>query len=124
MPPEFKVRTAPTAHPVQGLAYHITDTRNGSTIGISGDTKYFPDMADFFSGVDILVMEAAAGLEDPVPQVATHSSVRQSASIARKAQAGELYIVHTSTAPEEVLEAARSEFVRTKVPEPRMTITI
>ncbi|MFO8079010.1 MAG: MBL fold metallo-hydrolase [Armatimonadota bacterium] len=121
---EFEVRTAPTRHPVQGLAYHFTDTRTGRTIGLSGDTAYVPELADFFRGVDVLVMEAAAGLSDPDAESATHSSVRQSASIAREAEVGDLYIVHTTAAPDEVLAMAREIFPRSHMPRQRTTLML
>ncbi|MGI5820105.1 MAG: MBL fold metallo-hydrolase [Armatimonadota bacterium] len=121
---EFEVRTAATRHPVQGMAYRFTDTRTGATIGISGDTAFVPELAEFFRGVDVLVMEAAAGLNDPDPESATHSSVRQSATIARDAEVGDLYIVHTTAPPDEVLAAAREVFPRSHLPGPRTTLML
>ena len=128
---ELQVRTAPTRHAVQGMAYHFTDTRTGATIGISGDTAYVPELADFFHEVDVLVMEASHGIEDPDPEKASHSSVRQSASIARDAQVGEFYIVHTrippskqAVEPSEAVAEARAIFARSHVPAPRTTLML
>jgi ribonuclease Z len=123
---ELSVRTAPTHHPVQGLAYRFTDTNTGVEIGLSGDTSYLPALAEFFAGVDVLVYEAAAGLNDPqAGPEGGHSGVRQSASIAREAGAGRLYIVHTdASARVEIMAAAREVFPETYWPEPGMTLVL
>ncbi|MCD6359483.1 MAG: MBL fold metallo-hydrolase [Armatimonadetes bacterium] len=123
---EFSVRTAPTQHPVQGLALRFTDTSTGVEIGFSGDTGFKPDLAEFFTGVDVLVYEATAGLNDPeATSEAGHSGVRQSATIAREAGAARLYIVHTNASLKtEIMAAAREVFPETHWPEPGMTLVL
>ncbi len=112
---EFTVTTARTRHKVPGLAYRFVDTRTGKQLGISGDTAYLPALAEHFRGVDLLVYEAARGLVDPPDEPTTsHSGVGQSASIARDAQAGRLYLVHTVPADKtEIITAARDIFPQT-----------
>ncbi len=112
---EFTVTTAGTRHKVPGLAYRFRDTRTGKEIGISGDTAYLPALAEHFRGVDLLVYEAAMGLEDPPDEPTTsHSGVRQSAGIARDAGVGRLYLVHTVPADKaEIIAAAREIFPQT-----------
>ncbi len=123
---ELTVRTAPTHHPVQGLAYRFIDTNTGVEIGISGDTAYHPPLAEHFRGVDILIYEASAGLGDPqVGPEGGHSGVRQSARIARDAAAKRLYIVHTNASlKHDILAAAREIFPETHWPEPGMVLVL
>lgn len=123
---EFEARTAPTRHQVQGLAWRLHDTTTGASVGFSGDTAYLPALAEFFRGVDLLVMEGSTGLTDPPegPDVG-HSGVRQSAAIARDAQVGRLALVHIGGgASEELLAAAREVFPATWLPAPGETVAL
>ena len=123
---EFEVRTAPTQHPIQGLAYRIRDTQTGAAIGFSGDTAYLPALAEFFRGVDLLIMEGSTGLTDPpADSTSGHSSVLQSARIARDAQVGRLALVHIGGGGEreELLAAAREVFAAAMMPVPGETAT-
>lgn len=115
---EIEARTAPTDHPVQGLAYRLRDTDTGVTIGISGDTAYLPELAEHFRGVDLLIMEGSTGLTDPpADSTAGHSGVRQSARIAAAAQVGRLALVHIGGGERhELLGAAREIFPDTFIP--------
>jgi len=122
---KLDVQTAPTRHPVQGLAYRFLDTDTGVAIGVSGDTAYLPELAEFFHGADLLVMEGSTGLKEPTPDsTAGHSSVRQSARIARDAGAALLALVHVgSGSRDELLPAARKVFPATSMPEAGETLT-
>ncbi|HUS80323.1 MAG TPA: MBL fold metallo-hydrolase [Armatimonadota bacterium] len=121
---ELAITTAPGQHQVQALACRLRDTNTGIQIGVSGDTAYKPDLAEFFAGVDVLVYEASTGTTDPAVTPETgHSGVRQSAAIARDARVGRLYIVHTNTAQRvEIMAAAREVFPESHWPEPGMTL--
>jgi len=123
---EFEVRTAPVQHQVQGLALRLRDRSTGVEIGISGDTAFRPELAEFFAGVRLLICEAAAGLSDPPSGAQTgHSGVRQAATIARAAGVGQLFLVHTDFArQDQVLSAARAIFPATSWPEPGMTVLL
>ena len=46
---EFAVSTAPVQHPVQGMACRFVDTNTGVEIGLSGDTAFKPELAEFFA---------------------------------------------------------------------------
>jgi len=122
---EFEVQTAPTRHPVQGLAYRLRDVSTGTTIGISGDTAYVPALADFFRGVDLLIMEGSTGLTEPPPESTSgHSSVLQSARIARDARAERLALVHIGGGDRnELLAAARTVFPNVFMPESGQCLT-
>ncbi len=123
---EFEARTAPTRHQVQGLAWRLRDTNTGATLGFSGDTAYLPALAEFFHGVDLLVMEGSTGLTDPPEDgEAGHSGVRQSATIARDADAGRLALVHIGgSASDEMLAAAREVFPATWMPTAGEVVTV
>lgn len=123
---EFGVRTAPVQHQVQGLALRLRDTDTGVEIGFSGDTAFRPELAEFFAGVDVLVYEAAAGVNSPeVTPETGHSGVRQSATIARDAGVGRLFIAHTNVCLKaDLLAAAREVFPDTYWPEPSMTLVL
>ena len=122
---EFSIKTALTQHNVQGLAYRFMDTTTGKEIGFSGDTAYLPSLAEHFRGVDVLVYEGTS-LDDPeVTEEQGHSGVRQSATIARKAEAGRLYLVHSGAQQAtEIIAAAREIFPETYWPQPGQTITV
>lgn len=115
---EFEVQTASTRHPVQSMAYRLRDTRSGVEIGISGDTAYLPELAEFFSGCDMLVMEASAGTSDPdAESTSGHSGARQSATTARDADVKRLALVHYGEAQrDDVAAAARGIFPETVLP--------
>jgi ribonuclease BN (tRNA processing enzyme) len=123
---EFTVNTARTSHAVAGLAYRFRDGRTGQQIGISGDTGYLPALAEHFREVDLLVYEAARGLAGSPDEPSTgHSGVRQSATIARDARAGQLYIVHTLPGDKtEIIAAAREIFPQTYWAEPGERVVI
>ncbi|MGC9320122.1 MAG: MBL fold metallo-hydrolase [Armatimonadota bacterium] len=123
---ELQVQTAPTRHPVQGLAYRIRDTRTEATLGISGDTAYAPELAELFRGVELLIMEGSTGLTDPDPDNrAGHSSALQSARIAADAGAGMLALVHVGAGrSDELLAAAAEIFPATRLPRPGETIVL
>ncbi len=123
---EFSIKTAFTHHNVQGLAYRFVDNTTGKEIGCSGDTGYLPVLAEHFRGVDVLVYEATTGLDDPeVSAETSHSGVRQTATIARKAEAGRLYLVHSGAQQAtEIIAAAREIFPETYWPQPGQVITV
>lgn len=123
---ELSVNTAPTHHGVPGLAYRFIDSNTQKQIGVSGDTAYLPALAEHFRGVDVLVYEAGLGLDDPeVTEETPHSGVRQTATIAREAGAGRLYLVHSVPDQRtEILAAAREIFPETYWPHPGQIVTV
>ncbi len=107
---ELDITTAATRHAVPGLAYRLLDMDTGVAVGITGDTAYMPELADFFSGVDHLVAEGSTGLNDPSPDnEAGHQSVLQAARLAQAAGAKALSIVHTDVTRRGEFEAAAGE---------------
>ena len=121
---EFTVSTAATSHGVAGLAYRFRDNRTGRQVGISGDTGYLPVWAEYFHDVDLLVFEATLGVEHASPD-AGHSSVYQSAMVARDAGAGRLYLVHTPRRDKaKILAAAREIFPQTYWPDPGEKVVV
>lgn len=103
----FEVACLPVLHVVPTFAYRISGP-SGQTVVISGDTAYFPDLANWARGADVLVHEAALA---PTPIYASeqteqtgdvswqrltlqHSTPAQAGAIARQAQAGALILTH------------------------------
>ena len=125
---ELSIRTAATQHDVQGLAYRFLDTNTQKQIGFSGDTAYLPALAEHFRGVEVLVYEGTNGLDDPeVTEETGHSGARQTATIAREARVGRLYLVHAHDPPQpptEILAAAREIFPETYWPRPGQVVTL
>ena len=107
---ELDIQTAVTRHPVPSLAYRFLDMDTGVGVGITGDTAYMPELARFFSGIDLLVTEGSTGLSDPPPEsTAGHQSIRQAARLAKAAGVGTVSIAHTDMRRREEFEQAASE---------------
>jgi len=123
---ELDVRTARTRHPVQGLAYRFLDMDTGASIGITGDTGYLPELAEFFSGVDSLVTEASMGAADAAAgSTSGHSSARDAARLARAAGASGLALVHYRAEDRaDVKAAAREIFPGAYLPAPGERLTL
>ena len=82
----------------------------GVGVGITGDTAYMPELARFFSGIDLLVTEGSTGLSDPPPESpGGHQSIRQAARLAKAAGVGTVSIAHTDMRRREEFEQAASE---------------
>lgn len=110
---ELDITTARTRHAVPSLAYRILDMDTGVGIGVTGDTAYMPELAQFFSGVDHLVTEGATGLTDPSPDnEAGHQSVRQAARLGEAAGAETVSIVHTDITRSDEFEPVAREICR------------
>ena len=81
------------------------------------DTLYFNKMADFVKDVDILYCEATFSDKDKqLAKITGHSTAKQAAGLALKANAGKLLIGHFSTRyknTDELLSEARTVFNNT-----------
>lgn len=96
--PRYHVDVMNSDHAVPGLCYRFTDRETGSTVGLTGDTKYRSEFGKFFDHVDLLVHEASFGA-GPVPPIADttcrHSSAIEASRVATEAQVGHLLLTHT-----------------------------
>ena len=89
--------------------------RKGLRLGLVTDTSYMPGIAGFVNGADVLICEAmfAEDTDEDRAQERGHMTFRQAASIARDANAGEIWLTHFSPMvekPEDYLAQTRSVF--------------
>ncbi len=94
--------------------------RWGRKIVYSGDTKPYDEFIEFAKDADVLIHEATvdSSLEEKANQYG-HSSARQAAEIAHKANARYLFLVHISSRyknPKPLEDEARAIFPNSKVP--------
>ncbi len=94
--------------------------RRGRKIVYSGDTVPYEKMVEFAKDADVLIHEATvdSSLEDRANKYG-HSSARQAAEIAKKANARSLFLVHISSRyknPQPIEKEAQKIFPNSKVP--------
>jgi ribonuclease BN (tRNA processing enzyme) len=86
---DLVLRCHHTPHTDHSLAYRIDGT--GWSVGYTGDTGYSEEVAAFLHGCDLLAMECSLP-EDRAMD--THLTPERAARMARRAEPGELLIVH------------------------------
>ncbi|MDH7568097.1 MAG: MBL fold metallo-hydrolase [Armatimonadota bacterium] len=122
----FQVDTAPSTHPVQGMAYRFTHRLAGTSVTISGDTAYSPAIVQLARGCDLLVHEASHGERsaDPASRWG-HSGAPDAARVAAEAGVKRLALVHFQREQHaRALAAAQSLFPATFIPEEGETLTL
>ncbi len=88
--PPLTIRSAPTVHTAQSLAYRI-ETPDNLSIVFSGDTDYSPALADLARDADVMVCECAA----PEGQkVEGHLVPSEAGRMARDAGVKKLILTH------------------------------
>ncbi len=103
--------------------------RQGITVLYATDTRPVDAIPDLGFRCDLMILEGMYGAEEKYPLAVKnrHMLFRESAGLARDAEAGRLLLTHFSTsieAPAEFLENARDVFPDTDVAEDGMTITL
>lgn len=93
---EFVFETHASDHAVEGLCYRVTEKASGKVLGITGDTCYTDDIADFFGGCDAIIHEATVALEKDTRTKHNHSGVYDALDTARRAGCSKLFLVHTA----------------------------
>ncbi len=97
---DVSISTAASRHPVQALAYRICD--GSKTLAASGDTMYTPSLAGFFKNADALIHDSTLGAGNEPNENAPHgiscghSTLREAADIAERANIPVLFPVHMS----------------------------
>ena len=88
--------TCAAIHRPIGLAYRLDDHRSGSSITVTGDTAYSPEIALLAEGSDLLIHEAAGGPREHVDprKPPGHSGALDAAEIARASGVGRLFLTH------------------------------
>lgn len=110
----FHLTTCDTIHPVQGLCYRFTDKRTGKCFSFTGDSAYYPKIAEHVKGSSFLIHEASLGPihADPSTNHALHSGALDAALIAESAQVGKLYLVHGALSRKEECVQAASQIYK------------
>ncbi|WLR46344.1 ribonuclease Z [Halobacillus litoralis] len=99
----------------------IGPPKKGRKVAILGDTRYLPHLEVILKDSDVLVHEATfAGDEVKMAHDYFHSTVKQAATLAKKANVGELILNHVSSryqgdSVEELLEEAQQIFPNTTI---------
>ncbi len=87
--PGVVVRSAPSAHSAQGLAYRIE--ADGVSVTISGDTDVCPEIVDLARGTDVFICECSMPEGRKIPG---HLVPTEAASMARVAAVKKLVLTH------------------------------
>ncbi|NDL67631.1 ribonuclease Z [Anaerotalea alkaliphila] len=100
--------------------------RKGIKVGYCTDTRPIPAIADHVQGADLFICEGMYGepLEETNAKEYKHMTFQEAASLAKKAEVGELWLTHFSPSlvyPKEFLDVARKVFPRTVIGKDRMT---
>lgn len=122
----FKVDTCATKHPVQGLCYRFTDKDSATVFSFTGDTAYYPPIADHVKGSRLLIHEAALGpiSADPSANSYLHSGALDAAKIAESANVGKLVLLHGSLRDAEACVQAAARIFSKQVVWPKEGETI
>ncbi len=116
---EFRIETCATKHPVQGLCYRYQDRASGGIASFTGDTAYFPPIAEHVRGSGLLIHEASHGRNEVENGCSSgHASALDAARIARVAGVRKLALIHCPEDQQAVsVAAARTIFPDTIFPE-------
>jgi ribonuclease Z len=103
--------------------------RSGLAIGLVTDTRPTDTIAEFVSGVDLLVCEATFGSDDDQPRAVErkHMTFREAALLASQARARRLLLTHFSPAvtdPEIYADNATGVFAETIVGRDHLTVSL
>lgn len=103
----IRFRVAEAIHPVPALSYRVEDTETGAVVAFTGDTGYKPELAELFTGADLLIHEASLPPGRTDRGGYGHSTPEEAAQIARDAGVKRLALIHYGDALGPVLlEAA------------------
>jgi len=90
----FKFDFLPTVHSTPCLAMRVES--NPCTLVYSGDSEYFPLMAEFAHGADLFLCEAGYLEEEAGCRFPNHTSASQAGLLASAAEVGRLVLTHLS----------------------------
>ena len=91
---ELHVECFRSDHAIPGLCYKFTI--DGKTLGILGDSRFDPEIAEFFKGCDAVVHEAAHGVGEPVHErfVSGHSCAYDALKLAEICGTKQIFFYH------------------------------
>jgi ribonuclease Z len=87
---EFQISAVPVQHFIPTIGLRIKFIKSNKIIAYSCDTEPCPQVIRLAEGSDILIHEASGAIPG-------HSSAEQAGEAARKAEVGELYLIHYPT---------------------------
>jgi ribonuclease Z len=102
----MRLFTSPVQHLLPTIGLRIEFSQTGKSLAYSCDTEPCPQVERLAAGVDVLIHEATGA-------VTGHSSPAQAGEMARKAEAGALYLIHYANRDPDVnrfVEQARAVF--------------
>lgn len=93
---ELKVECMKAEHSVPALCYRFTI--NGKALGILGDSRYTPEIAEFFKGCDAVIHEVSMGIGSKEHESYSngHSCAYDAAKTAIQSGTKAIYLVHCS----------------------------
>lgn len=102
-------------HPVPSYAFHITDGEK--RFFYTGDTAYFPQLAELCEGCDLLLADAGLLIGDKTNAVSAHMTAREVGGLARDANVRRLLCTHIwgGYEDDEVLKEAREAFPQAEI---------
>ena len=115
---DLKVDVGRAFHTLDARCYRITDTATGGSVAFSGDSAYHEGLLSFVREVDVLIHEAAAGVDSEVADLQRylHSRPQDAARVAKEAGVTSLVLVHyQQSAGPEILRRAKEIFPSTRL---------
>lgn len=101
--------------------------RKGLKVTYCTDTRPIPDIAQYAKGADLFICEGMYGEEEMLPKAKEnrHMMFSEAASLARDAEAAQLWLTHYSPSlirPDDFMESARKIFPQTKPGKDRKSV--
>lgn len=115
----IEIRFCPTAHPIE--TYAIKLSCKGKTIVYTADTSFLAKdrLVKFAQNADLLISESSLLTSYGFPEITSHLTAKQAASIAKEANVKELLLTHfwPEESREKYVEEARSVFLHVSAAE-------
>jgi len=105
---EFVIHASPVCHLIPAIGLRIEHRQSGKVVAYSCDTEPCDQVLNLAKEADVLIHEASGGFKG-------HSSAAQAGDIARRANVGELYLIHYPTgkySSGDLIAEARQKFGR------------
>jgi ribonuclease Z len=103
---DFSIHASPVRHMIPNIGLRVQFKRSNKSISYSCDTEPCDEVVRLSEGADILIHEATG-------ESIGHTSAKQAGDIARRAEVGQLYLIHYPTgkyAKGDLVAEARTTF--------------
>jgi len=101
---EFRIFTSPVSHLIPTIGLRIEVIQSSRVLAYSCDTQPCEAVVELAAAADILIHEATG-------KHSGHSSASQAGSIATRAKAGSLFLIHYDPQAKDLLTEAQKEFL-------------